>query len=126
MGIKLFHRVEWRVDGEVYIAVVSTKPGDSAFSKDLEVALEQARDHKAKHIILNIERLAYLQTHDVWQLVQAHKALRPNDGKLALVRPRGKVKSLLELLKLDRVFPIYEDEEAALAWIREDRAPSTP
>ena len=69
-------------------------------------------------ILLNLERLDFLDSAGLGELVRSHVAVRSRGGHLSLVNPSRNVRQLLHITKVDRVFDIAPDELAALSRIQ--------
>ncbi|MCB2102258.1 MAG: STAS domain-containing protein [Rhodobacterales bacterium] len=77
--------------------------------RQLLAALEQARD-----VVVDFSRVTWADSSAAANLVEALRLARGNGGDLALVAVRPAVMKLLELVRLDRIFPIHETLDGAL------------
>jgi anti-sigma B factor antagonist len=62
-----------------------------------------------------LERVSYIDSSGIAALVEGFQQARAKTQRFALVAPSDSVRAVLELARLDRVFPIYTDLPAALA-----------
>jgi anti-sigma B factor antagonist len=69
-------------------------------------------DHKS--ILLNLEKVSYMDSAGIGELVACYKRAKEKEGTVKLLNPSGKVYDLLQLTKLAEVFDIYRDEKEAL------------
>jgi anti-sigma B factor antagonist len=76
--------------------------------------LETLASSGARHFILDMQNVQFMDTPCLGCLVQATNALAKRGGRIALVNPDHGVSYLFKLTKLDRVFPICNDVPAAL------------
>jgi anti-anti-sigma factor len=67
-----------------------------------------------RRVLLDMERVAYLDSSAIGWLITSQKAFRSSGGYLAMHSLQPQVKNLLNLLKLDRVVPIADGAEAGL------------
>ncbi|ANM28629.1 anti-sigma factor antagonist [Acidobacteria bacterium Mor1] len=67
-----------------------------------------------KHVLLNLEKVSYMDSAGIGELVACYKRAKDKDGTVKLLNPSGKVYDLLQLTKLEDVFETYEDEKEAL------------
>ncbi len=67
-----------------------------------------------KHILLNLEKVSYMDSAGIGELVACYKRSKEKDGTVKLLNPSGKVYDLLQLTKLEEVFETYRDEKEAL------------
>jgi anti-sigma B factor antagonist len=65
-------------------------------------------------LVVDLSRVAFLDSSALGVLVGAFRRMRERDGELRLVEPRGTARRIFELTLLDRIFPLYPTLEAAL------------
>ncbi len=71
-----------------------------------------------RYFILNIERVDYMDSSGLGQLVSLWTSVRTRGGNLVLLKPSARVRKLLTVTRLHVVFDIFQDEERAAAAIR--------
>ena len=82
--------------------------------EDLRGALEGAlREGQAK-ILLDLSRVNFLDSAGLGELVRCRKRCAEQGGDVKLLSPTGRVRGLLELVHLSRIFEIYQDEDRAV------------
>ena len=69
-------------------------------------------------LILDLAQVGFMDSSGLSVLVSAFKAARAKNGDVALLYLSPTVRSLIELTRLQQVFPIFDDEAAALARLR--------
>ena len=94
-----------QVTGEVNI---STSP-------DLKKSFEKLPSQK---VIIDLEKVGYVDSSGLATLVEILKKSKSQGGQLALAGLSDKVKSLFEITKLDKLFSIFPNQQAALAKIQ--------
>ncbi len=67
------------------------------------------------HLVLDLTGVDYVDSFGLGVLVGALKRVRLLDGDLRLVVPEPRVRRVLELCDLDRVFTLHDDLEGAVA-----------
>ena len=72
-------------------------------------------DAGSKNVLLNLEKVSYMDSAGIGELVACYKRTKDKGGTVKLLRPSGKVSDLLALTKLEEVFETYTDEKEALA-----------
>ena len=92
------------IDGEIDI---NTSP-------QIKKAFDKLAKDKQKKVIINLEKVSYVDSSGLATLVEALKNFRAYGGKLKLTSLSGKVKSLFEITKLEKLFDIVDREEEAL------------
>jgi anti-sigma B factor antagonist len=65
-------------------------------------------------ILLNLEKVSYMDSAGIGELVACYKRAKEKDGVVKLLNPSGKVYDLLQLTKLEEVFETFRDEKQAL------------
>ena len=65
-------------------------------------------------IVLNLEKVKYMDSAGIGELVACYKRAKEKDGTVKLLNPSGKVYDLLQLTKLEEVFETFRDEGEAL------------
>jgi anti-sigma B factor antagonist len=66
-------------------------------------------------ILLSLERVSYMDSAGIGELVACFKKAREKGGTVKLLKPSGKVEDLLQLTKLWEVFEIFDEEQPAVA-----------
>ena len=67
-----------------------------------------------KNILLNLEKVSYMDSAGIGELVACYKRAKEKEGVVKLLNPSGKVYDLLQLTKLEDVFDTFRDEKEAL------------
>jgi anti-sigma B factor antagonist len=68
-----------------------------------------------KHIVLNLQEVAYVDSGGLGELVRSLAAVGRHGGSLKLVNLTSKITDLLVITKLLTVFDSYDSEAAALS-----------
>lgn len=71
-------------------------------------------DGGQKNILLNLEKVGYMDSAGIGELVACYKRAKEKTGTVKLLNPSGKVYDLLQLTKLEEIFETYKDEKEAL------------
>ncbi len=91
------------VDGEL----------DFHSSPNLRQALNQLADKKTPKIIINLKKVGYMDSSGIATFVEALQKTKKYQGKLVLSEMAPAVKSVFEIAKLDSIFVISENNQAA-------------
>ncbi len=68
-----------------------------------------------QNVLLNLAEVTYLDSAaGVGELVASYISTRKSGGQLKLLRPGRHVENVLHIVRLDRVFETYTDEEDAV------------
>jgi anti-sigma B factor antagonist len=84
--------------------------GDVLLREKVNELLDKGRSK----ILLNLEKVKYMDSAGIGELVACYKRAKEKDGTVKLLNPSGKVYDLLQLTKLEEVFDTYRDEKEAL------------
>jgi anti-sigma B factor antagonist len=87
---------------------------DLSSSPRLRDALLTAYDQEAKHVIVDLNEVPYMDSSGIATLVEALKLSRQSNGRLTLAAMRPAVESVFELAYLKQVFEVSASVEAAL------------
>jgi anti-sigma B factor antagonist len=71
------------------------------------------------HLVMNLEQVPYMDSSALAVLVEALQRVRRGGGKVVLVRLQPRVKSLLEIARLDTLFVLKETEAEGLEMLGE-------
>ena len=82
---------------------------------DLGEALRSLLAQGCRAILLDMEQVTFLDSAAIGELVACRKRAVQSGGDIALLRPVGRVRAVIQMVHLDRVFRIFDDEAAALA-----------
>ncbi|HEX4825720.1 MAG TPA: STAS domain-containing protein [Candidatus Polarisedimenticolaceae bacterium] len=104
-----------RTVGQISVVDLSGKitigEGDVVLRDKVHELLEAGH----KKILLNLEKVSYMDSAGIGELVACFKRAREKGGTVKLLRPSGKVEDLLQLTKLWEVFEIFSEEQPAIA-----------
>ncbi len=95
----------YQVDGEINI---STSP-------DLKKQFEK---QPSKKLVVDLAKVNYIDSSGLATLVELLKKTKSQGGGLALAGMSDKVKSLFEITKLDKLFPIFATQQEAIAKVK--------
>jgi anti-sigma B factor antagonist len=85
---------------------------------DLGETLRAVLDRGGRRIVLDLDQVTFLDSAGLGDLIAWRKRTVQAGGDLLLLRPTGKVRELLVMLRLDRVFRIFDGEAEAVAAFR--------
>jgi anti-sigma B factor antagonist len=81
----------------------------------LREKVNELLDGGKSKILLNLDKVKYMDSAGIGELVACYKRAREKNGTVKLLNPTGKVSDLLQLTKLEEVFETFRDEKEALA-----------
>jgi anti-sigma B factor antagonist len=71
------------------------------------------------HVILDLSGVPTVDPAGLAALVRAHQWARRRDAVVCFAGPSRFVITVLHTMRVDGLFPIFDDTHAALAWLRE-------
>ena len=84
----------------------------------LRVSVDRLLAAGRRQILLNLEKVPYMDSKGIGELVSVHKTTAAAGGTVKLLNPLKRVYDVLLIVKLDTLFETYLDEAAAIASFR--------
>jgi len=111
--------VEFQTDGELCILRLS---GRFATGQDAAYLRDRAEDLKRSGcllVLVDFRDVAYLDSTGIGFLIGLYTSVvtRPG-GAFGISAPNSKVREVLDICRLDTIFPIYQDEASARAALK--------
>jgi anti-sigma B factor antagonist len=100
-------------DGDFVLVRVSGEV-DLSWSQTIRKAILDALA-KARAVGVDLSAVSYIDSSGIAALVEGFQSARGKGQKFSLVAASQSVRSVLQLARLDRVFPMVEDVSAARA-----------
>ena len=73
------------------------------------------RNSTARKVIINLDEVTYIDSTGIGTLISVKQMISGVNGELRLIHVTNSVKKIFELTKLNMLFKILDDEEAAIA-----------
>ena len=70
----------------------------------------------ARNTLVDMSAVSYIDSSGVASLVEGYQTAKKKNLRFGLLGVSGSAMSVLELARLDKVFPIYADIEECLKW----------
>lgn len=99
---------------ETAMVVIPTGEIDLTGSPVLRMELRKAQTDRPARLIIDLSGVPYMDSSGVATLVEAMQIARRNNTRLVLCSLRDKVRSIFEIARLDTVFSIAADADAAM------------
>ncbi|HLM03145.1 MAG TPA: STAS domain-containing protein [Pyrinomonadaceae bacterium] len=81
---------------------------------ELHKTLRLLIERNEKRVLLNLQKVSYIDSSGLGELVSGYAAFKRNDGEMKLLYLSPNVHQLMTLTKLLTVFDIYENEMIAV------------
>jgi anti-sigma B factor antagonist len=108
-------RIEEERPSEAITIFVLHGEADLHSAPELRERLRAAIEGGATSVILDLSDSAFVDSTSLGVLLGGMKRLRERDGEIHLVVPRPDIRRIFEITLLDRVFPLHETRDEALA-----------
>ena len=82
----------------------------------LEAAVFQVQEVRGKHIILNLEALASLDSRALGKLFLTYHHLNRKQIRLSMVNPKPAVREILAFVNFPKIVPIYDSVDDVVAF----------
>ena len=111
MGLQISSRTESGVTVLDVRGRATLGPGNDALSAELRKVV----GNDAAKVLVNLAGVTQIDSSGISTIVRSFVTLERGGGKLALLKPTGHVRDVLELTRLIQSIPTYDDESTALA-----------
>lgn len=88
---------------------------DLHIAPSVTAALNEMIDKKPQRLVVDLSAVSYIDSAGLAALIQAMQKVEGYGGKFVLAGLRETVRSIFEISRLDQVFQIFPDADAALA-----------
>jgi anti-sigma B factor antagonist len=88
---------------------------DLHVSPNLTAALNRMIDKKPKQVVVDLSGVTYIDSAGLAALIEGMQKIEAYGGTFALAGLQETVRSIFEIARLDQVFRIFRDVDAALA-----------
>ncbi len=102
--------------------VVLTLKGefDSFVTNAFSNEIQKVQGEGAQQIVLNMRLVKFINSTALGAMIKARKGCKAAKGDLVVSQPSAAVREAMESLGLDRLFSIYDDDEAAIGALNAD------
>ena len=107
--------IQERQAGDITVLDMDGKITIGEGSTALRTAIRRLADEGKKKILLNLEKVGYMDSTGLGELIASYTTVSRDGGQLKLLQLSGKLQDLLVITKLLTVFDTYDTESDALA-----------
>ena len=111
-------KISIRESGEVTILDLQGRATIGFDSDLLSSHLQKLVANGVRKLLLNLAALTQLDSSGISAIMGTHVSLSRQGGSLKLLRPCGRVRAVLRVIRLPDIIPTFEDEAQALASFR--------
>ncbi len=105
--------------GENYATIHLRGEFDTYYVRALQTQVEELADGGVPHVILNLRLVRFINSTALGAIIKASKTLTARDGRLVVAKPSRFCRDIVEKVGLDRVVPIFDSDEEAVAGLFE-------
>ena len=87
---------------------------DLAVSPRIAASLEEMIAKKPERLVVDLSNVSYVDSSGLAVLIEAMQNVEKYGGKFAVVGIQDTVRSIFEIARLDQIFRIFPDVDAAL------------
>jgi anti-anti-sigma factor len=97
--------------------VVLEMTGDLTYANrdQFKTAVETIRQKGCRHLILNMAEVRFVDSSGLGLLALISQNFKLSRGKVSMLKPQSYVREIMSLVNIQKVIPIYDNEEDALA-----------
>ena len=109
--------IEKRSSGKVTILDIegAIKLGESA--EFFSSALDNVLHKEDSNVVIDFTGINYIDSTGMGELVGYLSKFSGENRQILLVKPSGRILKLLKVVRLDKVFKIFQDEDSAIAYV---------
>jgi anti-anti-sigma factor len=111
-------QISIRESGDVTILDLQGRATIGADSDLLNSHLQKLIANGVRKLLLNLADVTQLDSSGISAIIGTHVSLSRQGGGLKLLRPSGRVRAVLQVIRLQDIVPTFEDETQALASFR--------
>ena len=105
--------LEHRKEAEVLILKVKDKRLDATKAVPFKEKMSEFINAGNKLIVLNLSEVDFIDSNGLGAIISALKKVC-KDGDIVICNPKDTIKTLFKLIRMDRVFRLFETEEEAI------------
>ena len=107
-------QIQKRIEDDIAVLSLDGRL-DLTSAKDLKDASKQVLENESKKMILNLDKVDFINSSGLGALVSILKEVRSSDGSMKLTNLAPYVKEVFDITHLSNIFEIFPDEKQALA-----------
>lgn len=100
--------------GEVHVLAPEGRIAFGYGDQEMGEAVRGALAGGARKVLINMEKVAYLDSSGIGELVSCYAAIKNRQGELRVCSMNSKVTNLIKMTSLFAVFSVHDTEDDAL------------
>ena len=110
-------KIEEQIGGIILTLKGQFVGGDE--TDELRQTIKNIADQKKRNLIIDLDKVTYLNSTALGVLISAHAHFAKKEGKIVLCNVGKSIENLFVITKLTLVFPIFDSREEAIKSISE-------
>ncbi len=110
-------KIEEQIGGIILTLKGQFVGGDE--TDELRQTIKNIADQKKRNLIIDLDKVSYLNSTALGVLISAHAHFAKKEGKIVLCNVGKSIENLFVITKLTLVFPIFDSREEAIKSISE-------
>lgn len=110
-------KIEEQIGGIILTLKGQFVGGDE--TDELRQTIKDIADQKKRNLIIDLDKVSYLNSTALGVLISAHAHFAKKEGKIVLCNVGKSIENLFVITKLTLVFPIFDSREEAIKSISE-------
>lgn len=106
--------IEKQQNGQFLVVTFTEKRLSAALASQFEQRMKELIEAGHQHLILDLAKVDFIDSSGLGAIVASFKLLG-NKGDFILCGVHGAVASLLNLTRMDRIFPVYKHLDDAIS-----------
>ena len=90
---------------------------DLTQSEEFEKHLRERLEADLRHVVVDLSQVKYMSSSGLGSLLSVLRYLADQDKKMALCSLPESIRKLLQVVEVDRVFPVFPRESDAIAHV---------
>jgi anti-anti-sigma factor len=97
--------------------VVLDLTGDLTYAnrEQFKTAVEAIRQKGCRHLILNMAEVRFVDSSGLGLLALVSQNFKLSQGKVSMLKPQSYVREIMSLANIQKLIPVYDNEQDALA-----------
>ncbi|MFY4728987.1 STAS domain-containing protein [Nitrospira sp. BLG_2] len=83
--------------------------------EQFKTAVETIRQKGCRHLILNMAEVRFVDSSGLGLLALIAQNFKLSQGKISMLKPQSYVREIMSLVNIQKLIPVYDNEEDALA-----------
>lgn len=112
--------LNFRQNDEITIVDIDCQELNHSVSHEFQRQISSALENKQFILALNMGKIDFMDSMGIGTLITLRNKLMKEKGKIAMFKINDRVKKIIDIAALHKIFKLYETEEEAIKGLREE------